>query len=204
MQAIESDTFKNNPHLFSLLEAFRDCHPVTSIPAGLIANNTEIGTLEGMFNTCGITAIPAGFFDNLQKAYDFSLMFYQCEGLVSVPNGLFDVAIQNAKNAFIEINFSGTFSKCNKLTKNINDLFALSEYTNIAAVGHHPNGSYLGLFEKYNGYDMQVTGDALAFYNKLSGSTLTWDGKDTGNSNRCFYGCPQLTNLNNALLEKWQ
>lgn len=109
--------------LTSVQNSFFGCTSLTTIPAGLFANNTAItnfgfGLQGGCFTGCSsLTFIPAGLFDNNSNATDFISTFENCTSLITIPAGLFD-------NNLVVTNFSSCFKNCSSLTTVPSGLFA--------------------------------------------------------------------------------
>ena len=92
---------------------FANCYNLTSIPAGLFANNPNVTNFSDCFIECtGLTSIPAGLFANNPNVTNFSYCFFNCTGLTSIPEGLF------ANNPNVT-NFSDCFGYCYALTARV-------------------------------------------------------------------------------------
>ena len=74
---------------------------ITAIPAGLFDNNTRVTNFAGAFTSCSIAEIPAGLFDNNPLVTEFWQVF---DGtlITEIPAGLFDnnPQVQDFGNAF--------------------------------------------------------------------------------------------------------
>jgi hypothetical protein len=100
---------------------FGRCIALTSIPAGLFDEHTQVSA-NGFHYTFGycpaITSIPAGLFDNnlLVSVSGFQQTFAGCSSLTSIPAGLFD------NNPQVN-SFNFTFYQCSSLTSIPGGLF---------------------------------------------------------------------------------
>jgi urea transporter len=150
------------PGLTSFTQTFRDCTSLTSIPAGLFANNTAVTNFGDTFRNCtSLTSIPAGLFDNNTAVTSFTGTFIDCSSLTSIPAGLF------ASNTAV-ISFTSTFINCSSLTSIPAGLFA-SNTAVISFAGTFDSCSSLtsipsGLFDN----NTAVANFAFTFFNCTS------------------------------------
>ena len=89
---------------------------IVAIPQGLFDNCPNATDFSHVFSGCGITAIPSGLFDNCPNANDFSSAFSSCYSIKEIPQGLFD----NCPNAS---RFTDTFRYCKSVTSRVPELW---------------------------------------------------------------------------------
>ena len=110
LTSIPAGLFANNPNVTNFSDCFFNCSRLTSIPAGLFANNPNVTNFSDCFMECSrLTSIPAGLFANNPNVTNFSYCFFNSNGITSIPDGLF------ANNPNVT-NFSGCFEYCIRLT----------------------------------------------------------------------------------------
>ena len=196
---------------------FSDCSGITSIPAGLfshITSGAEQLFLQTFYNT-GITSIPENLFsfgNNYVAGQPsmFSMTFYGCNGLTSIPGGLFSHVTTSASAMF-----GSTFKECRGLTSLPSGLFA--QFTTAASSmfadtfknclnlrGYIPPDMFAGLIANGSPYDdnnnmMSRTFDGTALatscasYNKVQYITnyeSYWNNKvSCGTGYTVTYAC---------------
>ena len=90
LTSLPAGLFANNRKIHSFNETFYYCRNLTSLPANLFANNTEATDFYGTFNGCeSLNSVPANLFAKNTKAENFYQTFFQCKSLKSVPANLF-------------------------------------------------------------------------------------------------------------------
>ena len=118
LTSIPAGLFANNPNVTNFSNCFANCNDLTSIPAGLFANNPNVTNFSDCFFNCSrLTSIPAGLFANNPNVTNFSDCFMECSRLTSIPAGLF------ANNPNVT-NFSYCFFNSNGITSIPDGLFA--------------------------------------------------------------------------------
>ncbi len=125
--------------------AFSNCQGLTSIPAKLFDNCTEVTSFKNTFQYCySLQAIPVGLFDKCTEIKDFSSTFWGT-GITAIPEGLFDKCTEVT-------NFYGTFGACDNLTTIPEGLF--DKCTGVTSFGETFQGCTalteipVGLFDK--------------------------------------------------------
>jgi hypothetical protein len=112
LTTIGNDVF-NFPSLVGnrdLLELFKDCTALETIPEGLFVSLVQATGFNGIFRNCtSLNSIPEGLFAASPNATDFTDAFNGCTALTSIPTGLFD---NNTKVT----NFGNVFNGCTALT----------------------------------------------------------------------------------------
>ena len=127
LTSIPAGLFANNPNVTDFSSCFSNCSSLTSIPAGLFDNNPNVTDFRSCFDNCtSLTSIPFGLFDNNPNVTNFNGCFDNCRALTSIPAGLFD----NNPNI---TNFGYCFAYCTSLTSIPQGLF-----------DNNPNVTYFG------------------------------------------------------------
>jgi len=118
LTTVPAKVFANNTDITIFTSVFQNCTSLTSIPAGLFANNINATSFSTAFRGCtSLTSIPAGLFANNINVTNFGSLFHDCINLTSIPSGLFD-------NNTAVTTFTSTFNNCTSLTTVPAGLFA--------------------------------------------------------------------------------
>jgi hypothetical protein len=93
---VHPDAFKYLTEVTSFSGVFFNCTSLTSVPAGLFANNEKAKNFSYAFYGSGLTSVPSGLFANNKKATSFYWLFvYSLGGLSSIPSDLFEVDFES-------------------------------------------------------------------------------------------------------------
>lgn len=151
LTAVTGGLFENCTSVTRATSTFEYCSSLASIPAKLFAKNTELTTVTWTFRGSGITAIPAGLFDNCTKITNLQACFNGCAANTSIPAGLFDncTKITNfnyafASNAITSIpsalfdscpdvtDFSYCFLSCTSVTGDVPELWDATKWASVS------------------------------------------------------------------------